>query len=116
VDSQHTPSRPYLAHYDADRGDLKYAYGTDPNIWHLAWHSETVDTGGARGDVRQYASLALDGDGYPHISYYDVDGEKLKYVYQDEDGWHPETVDDAGDVGRWSSLAIDGAGSVHLAY
>jgi hypothetical protein len=116
VDSQYAPPRPHLAYYDADHGDLKHAYGTGPDVWHLAWYSETVDTGGAGGDVGQYASLALDGDGYPHISYYDVDGGKLKYVYQDEDGWHPETVDDAGDVGRWSSLAIDGAGNVHIAY
>ena len=116
VDSQYTPPRPHLAYYDADHGDLKYAYGTGPDVWNLSWYSETVDTGGAEGDVGQYTSLALDGDGYPHVSYYDVDGENLKYTYQDEDGWHPETVDGAGDVGRWSSLAIDGAGNVHIAY
>jgi hypothetical protein len=116
VDSQYTPPRPHLAYYDADHGDLKYAYGTGPDVWHLAWYSETVDTGGAGGDVGQYTSLALDGDGYPHISYYDVAGGNLKYTYEDEDGWHPETVDDAGDVGRWSSLAIDGEGNVHIAY
>jgi hypothetical protein len=116
VDSQYTPPRPHLAYYDADHGDLKYAYGTGPDVWNLSWYSETLDTGGAEGDVGQYTSLALDGDGYPHVSYYDVDGENLKYTYQDEDGWYPEIVDDAGDVGRWSSLAIDGAGSVHIAY
>jgi hypothetical protein len=116
VDSQYTPPRPHMAYYDADNDDLKYAYATGPDVWHLAWYSETVDTGGVGGDVGQYASLALDGDGYPHISYYDAENDDLKYAFQDDDGWQIDTVDSEGNVGSWSSLALDQEGNVHIAY
>jgi hypothetical protein len=116
VESRVTPQQPHIAYYDADHGDLKHTYATGPDVWHLSWFSETVDTGGEGGDVGQYASMALDSSGFPHIAYYDAVGESLKYAYQDKNGWHTDTVDDTANVGHWSSLAIDKAGNVHIAY
>lgn len=59
------------------------------------------------GDVGQYTSIALDGDNRPHISYYDVTNEDLKYAKKLEDGsWACETVDATGNVGRYTSLAM----------
>jgi hypothetical protein len=55
------------------------------------------------GNVGQYTSLALDGSGYPHISYYFTNHD-LKYAYQDSSGWHPETIDDAIYGGSYTSL------------
>jgi hypothetical protein len=52
---------------------LKYAYQDD-----AGWHIETVDS---EGNVGLYASLALDGGGYPHISYLDWSNGDLKYAY-----------------------------------
>jgi hypothetical protein len=60
------------------------------------WNITTVDSA---GNVGLYTSIALDGNGYPHISYYDSTHEYLKYAYKDASGWHTEVVDSTGSVG-----------------
>ncbi|MGH3132798.1 MAG: hypothetical protein ACRDNY_03485, partial [Gaiellaceae bacterium] len=60
-------------------------------------------------------SLALDGDGHPHISYQDFTTGALKYARFDGTSWQLETVD-TGFVGFWNSLALDGDGHPHISY
>jgi hypothetical protein len=43
----------------------------------LSWHIESVDTA---GDVPYGTSIALNANGYPHISYYDWTNGDLKYT------------------------------------
>jgi hypothetical protein len=52
---------------------LRYVYKDN-----TGWHSETVDS---EGEVGMWASLALDADGRPHISYHDATDGDLKYAY-----------------------------------
>jgi hypothetical protein len=73
-----------------------------------------VDTVSALADT----SIALDGNGYPHISYYDVQNDDLKYAYKTPGGWVVETVDSAGVVGEYSSLALEATApyTPHIGY
>lgn len=96
---------PHLA-YGGDH--LYYAYH-DGSQWHLEIADDAPGVG-------RHASLALDPNGQPHVSYYDADKGALKYAHHDGIAWQVETVDDAEDTGLHTSLALDSAGHPHVSY
>ena len=53
-----------------------------------AWQIRTVDGAG----VGYYTSLALDANGYPHISYSDNDNQNPKYAHWTGRAWANQTV------------------------
>lgn len=98
------------------QGRPHIAYGSDSLYYArfdgAAWRLEIVDpavnlTG---------ASLALDGDNHPHISYYDWFYDDLKYAYWTGSGWQIETIDTDGDVGFFNCLALDSQGRPYISY
>ena len=78
-----------------------------------AWDVEPVDT---LGDVGQFASLGIDKNNVPHIAYYDVTNQVLKYAVFTGSVWNIEVVDDDGDVGQFASLALDNNDMPHISY
>ena len=63
-----------------------------------------------------YASLGLDQDDNPHITYYDYTNQNLKHAFWYGYNFVTEIVDLAGDVGQYSSLRVDPSGGLHIAY
>jgi putative cell wall-binding protein/methionine-rich copper-binding protein CopC len=63
-----------------------------------------------------FTSMDTDSFGRPHISYYDATDGDLMYVWQDDSGWHSETVDSEGNTGKFTSLAVDANGIPHISY
>ena len=104
----------HISYHDYDNESLKYAHW-DGTVWQV----ETVDS---TGDVGEDTSIALDSQGYPHISYKDQTwgDEKLKYAYKDASGWHIETIDTSlsyWGVGTWKEgLALDADDYPHIVY
>jgi hypothetical protein len=63
-----------------------------------------------------YPSIAIDSNGYKHISYYDETNKVLKYATDKTGSWVNISVDTAGFVGYWTSIAIDSNDAVHISY
>jgi hypothetical protein len=61
-------------------------------------------------------SLAVDGQGFPHVGYFDEAEDRLVYAFMDRSGWHEETVGDSAVSGWYPSLALDPSGVPHIAY
>jgi hypothetical protein len=77
-----------------------------------AWHYETVDPSQGVGG---YASLALDAQDYPHISYRsDYPDMDLRYAVLDSEDWHIQTIDH--NIGDPTSISVDQLGSPHIIY
>jgi len=104
---------PHISYHDHNDYALKYAYKDS-----LGWHRTTVH---APRNVGYQTSIALDDLGHPHITHYkiwywDYNFDNLEYSYEDNLGWHTESVDEYGDVGRFSAIALDSNGYPHIAY
>lgn len=77
------------------------------------WSIEIVDD---RDRVGEYASLALNSNRVPFISYFDRGKQDLKYATKINGKWERQRVDKDGDVGMFSSIAVDKNNEPHIAY
>ncbi|MFO8130030.1 MAG: T9SS type A sorting domain-containing protein [Bacteroidales bacterium] len=97
---------------DMEVSYIKYAY-KDGSEWNLQYVDSITST---FTNQFKYTSLALDGNNYPHISYYDYDETDLKYARWDGSEWQIEKIDSIGNVGKYASIALDNFDYPHIAY
>ena len=82
------------------------------------WKTTTVDFIGRSGpgSSDRIASLALDSNDNPHISYFNRTSSHLKYAKWTGTSWSTEIVDENGTY-RWVlSMALDSKDYPHIAY
>lgn len=120
-------SEPHIGYIDLSglNTDLKYAekqclgagcltqFTQNQPTGQGTWNFETVDPTGVSG---KSASIALDSNNNPHVSYYDATNKILMYATKSGGTWNIETVDAAGDVGLYTSIAVDSNNNPHISY
>ena len=104
IDSSDFPHAVYPLRTAPGAHNLRYAYKNGGG-----WTIETVTNARVPG-------LALDSDGFPHVSYFTDTTFDLGYAYKDGGGWNLEIVDSAGVTGYNSSLALDGSNNPYISY
>jgi len=84
-----------------------------PELDETSWMKGIIDS---ESEVSNVISVAIDLDGYLHVSYYNLNGQDLLYTTNAGGTWETEVVDSLGNVGRHNSLAVDSNGKVHISY
>lgn len=111
--------RLHVSYFDFANEDLRYATCAALCTAPASWELLTVD---AAGSVGQHTSLAVDGGGRLHVTYYDgTPNFDLKYATcaaacAAPGNWQTATVDAAGFVGEYTSLVVDGRGRLHVSF
>ena len=109
----------HIAFMSEKYDDLMYAYRA-PNQWpDKTWDIETAhgDTASVRINVGSFASLALDFDERPHISYYNFSNGDLKHAWRTSAGvWRQENVSTSGNTGWFTSIAVDSDDRIHISF
>jgi hypothetical protein len=113
LDSQDEPHIAFDYCEVDDHCDLRYAYWSEGQ-----WEIEIVDPEEGSG---WWVSLALDGNEYPHISYFwDIYGSKgytdLRYAHWTGSEWQTETVGDSSYGAYTNSIAVDSQNYPHISY
>jgi hypothetical protein len=114
IDKQGHPKISYYKRSNPDKSpalQLKYAFFDGSS-----WYRETIDP---RYGTGKFNSLALDGEGNPHIVYSNIVSFDLEYAHWDGSQWvhnTPDTRSSSGGILGPSGLAIDTDGQPCFVY
>jgi len=100
---------PHISYCDASANSVIHSWKD-----FRGWNSQIVDTDPGLSSG-QYTSLAYDGSGTLHMSYFNQN-DGLKLAHLSGTSWTTETVDPGFNVGGFSSLKIDGNGNPAISY
>ena len=95
----------HVCYVNSINGHIRYALSSD-----RGWAIAEPDLKGVDLD------LAIDEDGYPHISYLDEDEETVNYLYRNDQGWQVDIVEEDIGFNAFTSIALDSDNRPHLAY
>jgi hypothetical protein len=102
---------PHICYHDSTDYDLKHATNTSGT-----WEKSFVES--QRGQEGIYSSMAIDGNGSMHISYYRKSiSSYLKYSTNASGIWETTYIENQGEVHSvYTSLAVDVTGRVYIGY
>jgi hypothetical protein len=102
--------QPQIAYYGNDHGDVGIVHAfKNADGWQIEF---AADPWMHLEDI----SLAIDGRGYPHLSYCMIEGDYLGYAFKDAAGWHDGYTNGMLDWVAYVSLAIDQYRYPHIIY
>ncbi len=108
-------SNPRISYRNCISRTLRYAafQGTHDGDWVTTWNISDINQPGDEGES---SSIAIDSNGYEHISY-SSRHVGVRYIYRDVSGWHDSLIETAdSEFAIPTSLALDDEDRPHVAY
>ncbi|MBT6874743.1 MAG: hypothetical protein HOA28_05900, partial [Euryarchaeota archaeon] len=103
----------HLSYYNGSEssGKLQYSF---KNISTGSWENYVVDETSSKTGL--YSDIDIDSNGYPHISYLDATGNKIKYAYFNGESWIISEISDVGSTSGYTSIILDSLDRAIIAY
>ncbi len=106
---------PHISYLDNTNRVLKYATNSGSG-----WNIQAIEyVGNIQTRIQNWintTSLALDVNGYPHITYFDGVRGNLRYTFWNGTMWNYQIADSSWNTGYSSSLVLDSSGRAHISY
>ncbi|UCG62453.1 MAG: hypothetical protein JSV52_03975 [Candidatus Zixiibacteriota bacterium] len=111
LDVQGNPHICHLVSLGDDTYSVKYVWKNSG-----VWSADTITVGDGIHWCAQYADIAMDATGNPHIGFF-TGTEHLGYLTKSvDDEWSYEDADGYGKVGMYVSIAVDAQGNPRISY